>query len=225
MKGPAYQPTGTIGLATRDVVHSEFCLCLARLDKPKHFRIAGALNYDLAHARNFMVDHFEGEYLWLLDDDMTFEPDILKRLLAHNKPVIAPFILHRRAPFPSASVLKGNTLPPRERPGLIEVDKVGGAGALIHRSVFEAIDYPYFWHGPDPDQEGHDPTNPHFITDDEYFCKKVREAGFSLYCDTSVPAGHLATTKLVPEWHQPTGQWFTGAQTDAAHTQFIYEHA
>lgn len=218
-QAPQHKPSGTIGLATRDFVYAEFALNLARLAQQTNFDIYGALNYDLAHARNGMVEIFEGDYLWLMDDDHTFEPDILKRLLAHKKDIVGPLVLGRRAPFVTCARVDGKPLDRNRPAGLVQCDRLGGAGMLIHRRVFDAISPPWFLHGrTDPnDSQSHQ-------SDDAYFCNKALEAGFELWCDTSVHMGHMTICNLNPEWQDGHQQWFTRADLPGdAHTWFAQE--
>lgn len=200
------------------MVYAEFALSLGRLELPKDWQVYGALNYDLTHARNFMVENFQGEMLWLMDDDHTFAPDILKRLIAHGKDIVGPLVLGRRTPFPTSARVDDEPLDRDAPPGLYEVDYAGGAGLLIHRRVFEAIEPPWFWNGRlDPeDSSSH-------LSDDYYFCKKAREAGFSIYCDTSLLMGHMTVTTLLPEWKDSHQQWFTLQETAGATTYYAQE--
>lgn len=219
-QAPSRKPSGTIGLATRDLVYAEFAMSLARLDKPKDWEVYAAYNYDLTHARNFMVENFKGDLLWLMDDDHTFGPDILRRLIAHDKDIVGPLVLGRRTPFKTSARIDGEPLDRDAEPGLYEVDYAGGAGLLIKRHVFEAIEPPWFWNGRlDPDDSSSHQS------DDYYFCEKAREAGFSIYCDTSVLMGHMTVTTILPEWKDSHNQWFTRQETAGATTWYAQEEA
>ena len=48
---------------------------------------------------NIGVSKRVGDWVWFIDDDHTFEPDVLLRLLAHNKEIIAPLVPMRYPPF------------------------------------------------------------------------------------------------------------------------------
>jgi hypothetical protein len=182
--------SGTIGVCAQDASRfTEFALALGRLDLPADWQIVGALNYDLAHARNFLAGEFTGDHLWLVDDDHTFRPDILKRLLSHGVDLVGPLCLGRRSPYPMCPRRNGKPINP-ETPGLTEVDETGGAGLLIHRRVFKQVEYPWFAHGNTADG-GH-------ISDDQYFTRKARAAGVKVHVDTSLTMPHINLAFIEP---------------------------
>jgi hypothetical protein len=186
-------PGGTVGVVAQDTARfSLFGLTLARLDLPEGWQIMGALNYDCAHASNFLAENFEGDYLLLLGDDHTLAQDLVTRLLAHEREVVAALCLGRRPPFPPTARVDGGPLELEDEPGLIEVDECGTAGMLIHRSVFEALSYPYFKHYDLPDGG--------YVSDDLYFSRKVRKAGFRIAVDTSLILSHTALVDIEPEY-------------------------
>src|SRR5262249_15007235 len=83
-------------------------------------------------------------------------------------------------------------------PGLVEVDELGGAGLLAHRTVFERVEWPWFSHGSTPDG-GH-------VSDDAYFTRKARAAGITLYVDTSVTLAHMTVMAVEPRFED--NKWF-----------------
>src|SRR5262245_22412050 len=100
------QPTGTVAVCAMEAArYSECSLAIARLEMPPGWQLVGAFNYDVAHSRNFLADTFTGDYLFFMDDDQVFPPDVLKRLLAHNLPIVGPLVLNRRAPFRPCPIL------------------------------------------------------------------------------------------------------------------------
>lgn len=67
---------------------------------------------------------------------------------------------------------------------LQKVDVTGGGCMMLRTSIFDKIDEPWF----SPEYE--------FGTDIQ-ICKKAREAGFQVWCDTSLEIGHLRTEKEI----------------------------
>lgn len=198
-KGPL--PSGTVGLIGMDTArYSEFAASIARLDKPANWEVIGAYNYDEAHARNALVDRCQGEYLWFMDDDHSFQPDILRHLLAHRLDVVCPLVLQRKPPFQPVAIVNGEYLKPDANLGLKKVDIMGTAGMLIRRSVFDKLERPYFHNYDEPD-------NTHWPSDMN-FCKALGEAGVDLYVDTSVSMAHWNALAVYPRLEN--GRWVVG---------------
>jgi hypothetical protein len=143
----------------------------------------------------------DAEALWMIGDDHTFAPDLLKNLLARDVDIVAPLCLKHQIPYtPTAytDFVEGHPrerkhlhLPTLLRTGLIRIHSCGAAGMLIRREVIEALEDPWF----DGSQE------------DLYFCDRAREAGFDLHLDLDNPLGHAAMTHVWPI-HTPEGWTF-----------------
>lgn len=126
--------------------------------------------------------------LWL-DDDQTFPPDTLFRLLKHGLPVVGCNIRMRAHPTEQISaafnVVDGERrrLPPRAE-GLEKVEYLGLAVALTKIEIFRQIPQPWFVMGPH-DQDGH-------------LCELLRARGISPVVDhgLSREVGHLAEVDL-----------------------------
>ena len=149
--------------------------------------------------RNYIAHNalkFEMDYLLTIDDDHVFAPDSLSRLIAYDVDIIGALSFIRSADMGGGltpSIYKKvQDDPPRyqsikqwERNSLIEVDGMGMAFVLIRRRVLEEVSPPWWWI---PEEKG--------LGEDLYFCNKVRNAGFKIYCDTSVEAPHLTEPVL-----------------------------
>lgn len=154
--------------------------------------------YTIAENRNYCVIQAQknaSDYLFFIDDDMTFPPDTLDRLLAHQKEVVGVNSYSRCLPLSSTVGLmndKGEYKHPERYPAwemkipdeLFRCYFVGAGVLLIDMKVFTQIKSPYF----------------HFTTDkngqvvngeDGTFCKKVKDAGMDIYCDGTIEVGHL----------------------------------
>lgn len=196
--------------------YSECSLAIARLDKPPGWDYWGAWNYDVAHARNLIVDTFlanpdVGDHLFFMDDDHVFDPSILKRLLTNGLPVCGPLVLSRRMPFlPCPMVGDGAETAAldltRTPVGLVEVDALGAAGLLLHRSVFDGLPRPLFSHGTKADGT--------HVSDDVAFTRKLKAAGHRLIVDTTVVLGHTGVCHITPAWDGE--KWVTTIQTGGA---------
>jgi len=84
---------------------------------------------------------------------------------------------------------KEHLIEPRPDDALLEVKRTGMHCFLAHRDVFEAIEPPWFRY--------HEDRGVGNSGEDFYFCEKVREAGFPLYIDRSVIAGHSAGARSI----------------------------
>jgi hypothetical protein len=135
------------------------------------FTASGAL---IAYSRN----HLAGEalrwgadaLLWL-DDDHSFPPDALARLLRHDKPVVgANYVRRMVGGAPTAEIGSSPIWTTEEKAKLAQleaVDRLGMGICLMTSNALKAIELPYF---------GGD-------YEDVYFCSKARAAGIPLYVD------------------------------------------
>lgn len=174
-------------------------------------RIAGLFprnsSANISNARNGIVQRFltdtDADWLWMVDADMAFPPDIVDRLLdsAHDKtaPVVGGlcFGVHEDTLFSTlyffeqdddgtVATRRFDTFPPE---GKFQVHATGAACLLIHRSVLEAV----------LELDGIDPAYPWFqetslsgkpCGEDVTFCIRVGRAGFPIFVDCGIRLGH-----------------------------------
>ena len=91
-------------------------------------------------------ERMHGDWVWFIDDDHAFDPQILMQLLSWNVDVVAPIYLMRQKPFlPVTLVDEGKSIDLTTVPteGLAEVYATGTAGMLIRRRVFNKIHAAY----------------------------------------------------------------------------------
>ncbi len=203
--------TGIVGILANDSARfSLFSACIDRLQMPDGWRKEWLIGGDWCGARNTLVEmtlESGAEWLWYMDDDHAFSPDILVRLLAHDLPLVVPVCLTRAAPFAPVTFTEKHDdpvaprylpvyLPDQEESGLVELVAGGSAGMLIHRSVLEAVEEPWFEYG--------------FASEDLLFCEKATAAGFTLHCDLAVRLGHLTTAAVWPAVSD--GEWCVGLE-------------
>lgn len=119
--------------------------------------------------------------LWL-DSDMTFPPDIIPRLLNHNKPVVAcnypqKTIEARPTAYVESDEYTGPLWTREGDTGLVEVSYAGMGVMLTDMRVFDALDMPIFLF---------EAAAPNFVVqngEDVYFCRKLREKDIPVYVD------------------------------------------
>lgn len=122
--------------------------------------------------------------LLFIDADMVFPPDTLSRLLAHDKLIIGA-AYNERGADPAVSTVKiagRDTFPSMTE--IFPCDGLGTGVLLIDMSVFKATPQPWF------SFEYHDDGTLK-VGEDMWFCQRARAAGFTVWCDPTIPVGHL----------------------------------
>lgn len=144
----------------------------------------------LQKARNEIHNKFlksNSPYLMMLDSDIMFPPDLVDRLMAHNKPLVGGWYKDKQArehwPTVYDFVEEKDDLAMfrhRDKPGvgLEKVDAMGAGCWLMKREVAEALgETPY---GDNIAKGGED-----FI-----FCRKLMKLGIDLHVDWSINCAH-----------------------------------
>jgi hypothetical protein len=140
------------------------------------------------------------DWIFMYDDDMVFEPDILERLMASEKDVIVPLAFTSRWPVgpvlwkilstwdAQRQAVRRDLEPILDYPrnALFRVQAVGTGVVLIHRRVLERIPRPWF----------HGGVN---VGEDVYFCLRCQQAGVEVWCDSRVKTLHKPNEPLL--WH------------------------
>jgi len=133
----------------------------------------------------------DAEWLFFLDSDIIPPRDAIIKLMSHNLDIVGGLYYKRMPPVHPAMW----RLAPKPRPEgkyipimhfqkgqLIECDVIGMGCTLIHRRVLERLEQPYFKWTQWWKRDG--------VSEDFYFCEKAKEAGFRIYCDTSIICRH-----------------------------------
>lgn len=165
--------------------------------------------------RNAIVQYaldVDADWVFFLDDDLVFGPDVLTQLLAHNVDAVVGLSLQRKVPFPpliyGSQDARGWATPyalaAGER-GMIRIEAATSGGFLVKTNVFRSMPAPWWTLG---QIEGHSDG----WGDDLHFCQKMRAAGFDLWCDLDVPFGHIQEMVLWPV-STPQG-WVTHISID-----------
>lgn len=148
------------------------------------------------------IEH-KASHVFIVEDDSSFAPNTLIRLLTHDKPVVTGLCRSRQAPFRpyiydgldlKLGLLWRDLTP--EDSGLIKVSATGMGGILIKMSVFDKLKKPYFHSYYDGETEW---------GQDIVFGKSLIEAGIDVYCDLDVIIDHatqcvISSEKIGTEW-------------------------
>jgi hypothetical protein len=192
--------SGTVAVCAEEAArYTRFLISVQALGMPPGSQIRWLLSSDTTASRNSSCRDLYGEWVWFVDDDHAFQPDILRRLLTHDVDIIAPLVLRRHQPFLPVACLDDEVLDLSQHPeeGLLEVDHTGSSGMLIRRHVIEAMEDPWFELG-------------NGISEDVNFCRAARDAGFSIHIDLGCRMGHITPAVVWPYWDENLGQWVTG---------------
>lgn len=182
----------TIGVPTNRNIQSQTAECLMKLvargGYDFHILVAEE-GYTIAENRHYVAVQAlnnASDYLFFVDDDMTFEPDYLDKMIAHKKDIIGGVYASRMENSPRL-VYKtmDDVLDLREQP-LEEVTQViakGTALMVIDMKVF-AMPRPWF-------EFTYNENGMCTEGEDWFFCKKAGKHGFTTWVDPLVKVGHL----------------------------------
>jgi len=141
------------------------------------------------------------DYLFFLDSDCILPEDALKRLVHHDKDIVAGMYFQKR--FPHLPVIysmnrKGTFDIITDYPAdtLIDAGGVGMGVCLIKTSVLKKLgDNPF---EPFPATPGCPAIN----GEDLAFCKRAKARNFRIYVDTGLQAGHCAERFITEEYYK-----------------------
>lgn len=145
----------------------------------------------------------ECSHVLFIDDDVIPPPDILKKLLAHDKDVVSGLYPMRSFPhFPIAfdkvyeNGFNRHLHLKDEIEGLIPITNCGLGCVLIKIEVFKKLPKPWITLG-ELEADG--------WCDDIAFFNKVLRAGFEMYCDTNVIVDHMMRINV--GFRKVNGKW------------------
>ena len=158
--------------------------------------------YDCAAARNNIVDEMlkrKFDYCLMVDSDVVVPQDALTNLMEHGEPLVLGWYAHQGSFAPPHGDGKtclckpqsyhdqftGDELKELRDDGKYKVQiRGGGMGcALVRRDAVERTCFPWFKFVVYDDRHG-------VLSEDLYFCKKLRDVGITPYGDARVECGH-----------------------------------
>ncbi len=177
-------------------VPSSFFHSFVRMERPD-FVYIHADNGHIEDLRNNLIDQaleLGCTHGIQMDVDQVYHPQTITRLLSHRLPVVGALIHRRYPPFDSLMLKtveidewrNGYVSIDEWKEGeLVEVDATGGGCLMFNMDVFRKIPRPWFKASLNPDGS--------VLGEDISFCQELKAAGYRIFVDTSVPAGHLTT--------------------------------
>ena len=149
--------------------------------------------YTIAENRNWIavqaINNLS-EYLLMVDDDMTFEPDLLDKMVAQNKDILG-VAYHPRSEtgtitkyLDETHAVKINESEDPKYKASFKCYATGTGIILIKCSTFLKVPRPWFafeWYENGACKQG----------EDWYFCVKAGKHNIETWCDPTLKVGHL----------------------------------
>ena len=185
------------------LVHPKWAVALYTLDFPMNTTksIIMVENRPIEEARNLIVEtalEQGSRYILFIDDDVLlprFAVQALGSLLdygADDKVMVSTGIYCTKSYIPTPLIFKNEVLGPYldwDINQVFEVDDCGAGCMMINTEVFKHLERPYFkFHEEYKDFNGEPLLTG--ISEDRYFCRKVKEAGFKIKAHGSVICPH-----------------------------------
>lgn len=167
-------------------------------------QIAQHAGANISRARNEVVESFLStgfDWLWMVDSDMTFDPNALPSLLAaadvDDRPIVGALCFaamngpggYRLFPTMYGFEDKGLAVL-KEYPDktVLRVDATGAACLLVHRTVFERFPEggPLRWFAETITEDGE-----RLRGEDITFCRRLKDLDVPLWVHTGVKTGHV----------------------------------
>ena len=213
-----------IAIPCMDQVPAQFANCLAMLQKVGDCAVSfnvGSLVYDSRDTLAKRAIQMEADYVFWLDSDMVFPTDTLVHMMDTVKEKDLDFLtgMYFRRVQPFTPTLFRKLV--RQQPGkgfrwtgfeeipneIFEVEGCGFGCVLMSTSVLMDVAGKFGdMFGP-IERTGEDLS----------FCWRARECGYKLYCDPSIPLGHVGHTVITRgyweeykkelEARRSTGEW------------------
>jgi hypothetical protein len=176
------------GIPMDEVMYSKFMSNFFRLGMMPWDNALTTESTYLPDARNTIHHNYlkvaASPYLFMLDSDVLAPPDVITRLLAHDKAMIGGWYRDKEHKKPvvydyiNTSEDGVNHYRQREEPshGLEKVDGAGAGCWLMRRDVAEAL--------------GLKPYDMNSGGEDLLLCKKINDLGFDLWIDWDIACAH-----------------------------------
>ena len=127
-----------------------------------------------------LAQQMDCTHLIFIDSDMVFSTDAVTKLLERDKDIIGVnYNMRQFPPTSTVQLAQGETI----QKELFRCNGVATGFMLIKMEIFKKLEKPWFHVGiiDEKTLEGHDYR----------FCRKAREAGYEVWCDPTIPVGHI----------------------------------
>lgn len=198
-----------IAVPCMDQVPAQFAQCLATLGKVDKTIVAFQIGSLVYTSRNDLVQIAikQGcDYIFWLDSDMMFPPDVLVRMFEDLKhgDIVSGLYFRRVAPFTPVIYDRLDIddtgchyTEPKDIPdGIFEVAGCGFGCVLMPTDIMLDVLEKY----------GSPFTPINGIGEDLSFCWRARQLGFKIVCDPDIPLGHVGHHVITRELYEAVKQ-------------------
>jgi hypothetical protein len=176
------------------MIPSPFFDTFITMDKPQFIYLRSS-HAHIDDMRNDLVQQAfmnRCTHLIMCDSDQVYHRKTITRLLSHRLPVVGCLVYRRYPPF-DPLMLRGRqghytSILEWEPESLVEVDATGTGCLLFDMAVFRKLPFPWFRFRKGAYGET--------IGEDFGACIDLKEAGYRIFVDTSIPAGHLSKMEI-----------------------------
>lgn len=206
-------PPGLIGVPCGDNGRtSDFTPSIVAMQKPPGTLLTSKRGLGPAVPLNAIGKEFMAiphlQWLFLTNDDNLCPPNTIPKLLSSRMSVITGLYFGRIQPFEPVlfdGITVGENgerlyvrkfMQPHDT-GIIRIDACGDGCLLIQRHVLERIPYPWWEYGE---------TLSDACDHDMVLCRKIRDEGIDIWCDTDVRVDHV-TSMAVRPMRDSNGNW------------------
>lgn len=187
------KPLVCIAYPSGDFVHVKFVSSLIGLisytsRKNIDVAVANMVSSRITLNRNHLVEmarKFKASHILFIDSDMAVPTDGIERLLSYNEDIVCATASKREDEDRRPLGTPVNREEIETNKSIVEMEFIGLPFMLIKMEVFDALQKPYF---AEPATESGDVEG-----EDVYFCTKVRNAGYKIFCDMKMSEfiGHI----------------------------------
>jgi len=179
-----------IGIPTNfTMIPTEFFDSFILMEKPEWIYLRASTGH-IEDMRNGIVKNAIQagcSHLIMMDTDQVYDAQTIPRLLSHKLPIVGCLVYRRYPPFDPlmlrGEIGKYQNINEWEPGSLVEVDATGTGCVLYDVDVFKKMPSPWFKFSK---------SSGAVVGEDIGFCSDLREAGYKIFVDTSIPAGHLS---------------------------------
>jgi hypothetical protein len=192
------RPIAGICMAHGNQIEAPTAIALAGLctkTRAADLMLATRQGQDPAAGRNeaakMCLEH-GADWLLFIDQDMTFPPEALDRLLAHDVDIVGIDYRKRSPPYAKIGVPEPGE--EEKTTGLAKYVMWGLGLVLVRRRAFFQIPRPWF-------AREYNPSG--YMTEDHWFCERARAIGLTVWCDLDLTAQCCHVGQQPVPWNIP----------------------